>query len=123
VNDEQILIQLEHRAGKAFADRDPIAIKELFAEEFYGMNSEGIAMTKQDIIRETTSTDYVIESLENENIEIRVIDNCAVISAVCNAKGVYKGHDASARVPYLRIWLKRNGRWQVIAAQSSARQL
>jgi ketosteroid isomerase-like protein len=123
VKDEEILIQLELQAGRAFAERDFTAIDQLFAEEFYGMNSAGIAMTKSDVLRETTSPDYAIESLENENIHVRVIGDCAVVTAVCAAKGLYKGHDAGARVPYMRIWLKRNGRWQAIAAQSAAGQV
>jgi ketosteroid isomerase-like protein len=123
MKDEEILIQLELQAGRAFGQRDVAVISELFAEEFYGVNSTGIEMTKADVIRETTSPDYTIESFENENIQVRVIGDCAVVSAVCAAKGVYKGHDASARVPYMRIWLKRDDRWQIIAAQSSARQL
>src|SRR5262249_5026303 len=123
MNDSEILMQLELQAGRAFSQRDSAMINELFAKEFYGVNSAGIEMTKTDVIRETASPDYIIESLENENIRVRVIGECAIVSAVCAVKGFYKGHDASARVPYMRIWLKRDGRWQIIAAQSSTRQL
>ena len=121
MKDEEILIQLELQAGRALGKRESQVIDELFAEEFFGVNSAGAEMTKADVIRESASTDYAIESFENENIQVRVIGDCAVVTAICAAKGLYKGADVSARVPYMRIWLKRDGRWQVIAAQSSTR--
>ena len=120
LNDEDILIDLERQAGNALMRRDATLIERLFADEFCGVNSTGVDMTKADVIRETASADYAIESLQNENIRVRVIGDCAVVTAVCAARGLYKGQDASARMPYMRIWLKRNGRCQAIAAQSSS---
>jgi hypothetical protein len=37
MKDEEILIQLELQAGRAFGERDATAIQQLFADEFYGV--------------------------------------------------------------------------------------
>ena len=63
--------------------RDPSDIERLFADEFCDVNSAGVEMSKADLIREMSSTDYVIESFQNEDIRARVIGDCAVVTAVC----------------------------------------
>ena len=40
--------------------RDRSDIERLFADEFCGVNSAGVEMSKADLIREMSSTDYVI---------------------------------------------------------------
>ena len=44
--------------------RDRSDIERLFADEFCGVNSAGVEMSKADLIREMSSTDYVIESFK-----------------------------------------------------------
>ncbi len=64
-------------------------------------------------------SNYEIESLVNNEIEVRVFGDVAVATARGTAKGRYKGQDASGQFRYLRAWVKRAGRWQAVAAQST----
>jgi ketosteroid isomerase-like protein len=60
-----------------------------------------------------------MESLVNDDIQVRIYGNVAVVTARGTARGRYKGQDASGQFRYIRVWIKREGRWQAIAAQST----
>ncbi len=116
---EQEIAKMEREFGEALTYRDAAALARLMADDFIAINSLAVEMTKAQVLEASTSPDYELQFMRNEDIGIRVFGDCAVATARGTAKGRYKGQDASGQFRYTRVWLRRNGRWQAIAAQST----
>lgn len=116
---EQELIHMEREFGEALTRGDKATLDRLMAEDFLAINPVGRELTKAQVLFEITSPDYEIESLRNEDIRVRVFGDAAVATALGTVKGRYKGQDASGQFRYTRVWVKRQGRWQAVAAQST----
>jgi len=83
-------------------------------------NPLGEELTKAEVLARLRSPDYELESLQHQNIRARVFGECAVVLARTVVKGRYRGEEAGGEFPYLRVWLRREGRWQAVAAQSTS---
>ena len=71
------------------------------------------------MLDEQKSPDRRIEILRHDNIRVRVFENCAVVFAVTVMRGKYQGQAFAGEFPYMRVWIKRQGRWLAVATQSS----
>jgi hypothetical protein len=117
---EQEVTRLEREVGEAITRRDLAALDRLIADDFLNTNPRGQVMTKQEAIASLTEADYELESICNEEVRVRVFDEVAVATGVGTAKGRYRGQEAVGRCPYLRVWVRRHGRWQAVAAQATS---
>ena len=111
--------RLEREVGEAITRRDGARLRELVADDFVAVNPLGRRLTREEAIAESTSPAYEMESLSNEDIRVRVFGDIALATARGTAKGRYQGKDASAQFTYLRVWARRAGRWQAVAAQAT----
>ena len=116
---EQELTRIEREFGETLTRRDAAALDRLMADDFLAINPLGRELTKAQVLAEFASPDYEIESLRNEDIRVRVFGDAAVATARGVVKGRYKGQDASGQFRYTRVWIRRGGRWQAVAAQST----
>jgi len=115
----QELIKLEREFGDAQPRRDIARLKQLIADDFVATVPPGKVINKAEVIAQVTSPDLEMESLVNDDIQVRIYGNVAIVTARGAARGKYKGQDASGQFRYTRVWIKREGRWQAIAAQST----
>jgi len=119
-NAEQKLVQLEGEIAQAMTRGDFDFLESVLADDFIGVNPLGEELTKAEVLARLRSPDYGLESLQHENIRARVFGDCAVMLARAVVKGRYRGEEAGGEFPYLRVWLRREGRWQAVAAQSTS---
>jgi ketosteroid isomerase-like protein len=111
--------KLEREVGEAITRRDGAALDRLIADDFILTNPFGQVMTKKEAIDAVTSSGYELDSLVNEEIRVRVFGDVAVATALGTAKGSHDGHEVVGRFRYLRVWVKREGCWRAVAAQST----
>jgi ketosteroid isomerase-like protein len=117
--DIQEVERLERSFGEAITRGDGAALDRLIADDFVATNPLARAVDKKQTIAELVSPDYELESLVNEDIHVRLFGDVAVVTARGTAKGRYKGQDTSGQFRYTRIWVKREGQWQAVAAQAT----
>jgi uncharacterized protein (TIGR02246 family) len=116
---EEAIVQLERAVGEALTRRDVPALERLFADDFSGINPVGAEIAKADIIASAGSLDYEPESIVNDVRRVRLLGAVAIVTAQGTAKGTYKGQRADMVFVYTRIWVKRDGVWQAVAAHAS----
>ena len=116
---EETVADLERGVGEALAQCDVEALQRFFADDFIGINPTGVEITKADVLAQIGSSDYEPESIVNDVRRVRTFGDVAVVSARGTAKGKYKGQQADMVFIYTRIWIKRGGNWQAIAAHAS----
>jgi ketosteroid isomerase-like protein len=116
---DQEIERLEREVGEAITRRDCAALDRLTADDFIVTNPAGQVMTKKEAIDAVTSPGCALESVVNEEIHVRVYGDVTVATALGTATGRHSGKEGIGRFRYLRVWVKREGCWQAVAAQST----
>lgn len=108
-------IQLEDQWTTALVKRDTRTFDRLLAPNFV-YTENATVMNRGDVIKSVTGPDKV-EWARNEGMKVHDFGDVQVITGVLHLKG--KGTKAAfdRRYQFTDTWQRRNGRWQIIAAQ------
>jgi uncharacterized protein (TIGR02246 family) len=102
------------RADLAFFDR-------VFAVDFTHTNHTGAFRTKaQWLANHKPGAKSPYDSFDTEDLAVRVYGDTAVVTGRSVPKGRdSKGQAITGRFRFTRVWVRRDGRWQVVAFQST----
>lgn len=114
------IAQMEREFAEATLRRDVTALERNLADNFLGVDVNGQHLSKAEVLARAKSPDIELTSLRHEDIRVRVFGDCAVATARTVVAGRYKGQETGGEFPYMRVWVKREGRWLAVATQSSA---
>ena len=116
---EEQVVQLEEELAEAAMRRDAAIYEHLMANDFIGVDHTGRELGKAQVLERLNVSGYELDSLRHENIRVRVYGDCAVVVARTVLKGRYQGQEVAGEFPYLRVWIRQQGRWQAVATQST----
>ncbi len=116
---EQIT-RLERQFAEAALRGDYASIGDLLAPEFIGVDPGGRELSRSQVLEQQRDPDRQIEVLRHNNIRVRIFDDCAVVFGITVMSGKYQGNAFAGEFPYMRVWVKRQGRWLAVATQSSS---
>jgi ketosteroid isomerase-like protein len=109
-------LQLEDQWTTALMNRDARTFDQLLAPSFVYTENNAV-MSRSDVIKSVTGPDRVTWA-RNEGMKLHDFGDVHVITGVLHLKGA--GNNGAAfdkRYRFTDTWQKRNGRWQIIAAQ------
>ena len=113
-----------YRNGNSMADYDRIV-----ADDFTITHSNGKLLNKAekraDIVASHNPNPQpgTVFRIDDASVRVRVYDDVAISTGYIIEKYAYQGRDIDDRVHFTNTYLRRRGRWQVIAAQlTRARQ-
>lgn len=91
------------------------------ADDYYGVSSTtGKLNTKAEEVAEIRNRKEVIESAVSSDMDVRVEGNTALVTGVYRLTGRdEKGQPMDRRIRYTDVYVKRDGRWQVLASQGT----
>ncbi|HEX9934510.1 MAG TPA: nuclear transport factor 2 family protein [bacterium] len=112
------LTRLEKKFVEATMSGDIKSVEDLLAPEFTGVDPSGREFTRADVLGNVKSPGQKIESLRHEDIRVSVFGDCAVVFAVTVMEWRENDKTVTGRFPYLRVWIKRQGKWLAVATQS-----
>ena len=118
--DREELEAVEREFPAALLRADAAYLASRTADDFRGLDAAGREITKADVLARLKSPDVKIESLKHEDVRVRVFGDCAVATARTVLRASHAGQDVSGVFPYMRVWVRREGRWQAVAAMSSS---
>ena len=108
-------IKLEDQWTTALVNRDTKTFDRLLAANFV-YTEEASVMSRADVIKSVTGPDRV-EWARNEGMKVHDFGDVHVITGVLHLKGKGKQGPFDRRYQFTDTWQRRNGRWQIIAAQ------
>ena len=108
-------IQLEDQWTTALVRRDRRTFDRLLAPGFVYTENASI-MTRADVINSVTGPDRV-EWARNEGMKVHDFGDVQVITGVLHLRGRGSNGRFDRRFQYTDTWQRRNGIWQVVAAQ------
>ena len=108
-------IQLEDQWTTALVKRDKATFERLLAPGFV-YTEDAAVMSRDDVIKSVSGSDRV-EWARNENMKLHDFGDVQVVTGVLHLKGRGKDGAFDRRYQFTDTWQRRNGRWQIIAAQ------
>ena len=113
------LTQMENDWVKALSGEDHgvAALQELVADDYAGVNPDGVRQNKSAMIDETKTGTDVLSSAVNDSMDVHVYGpNLATVSGNTAEKGKDKHGKALSRTyAWVDTWMERDGKWQCIA--------
>jgi ketosteroid isomerase-like protein len=119
---EAVLMKIEQDAAAALSKKDLAAFGSVFSEDAVFTGPDGAVQTKAQLLGDLKSGVLVIESSQIADMKVRVFGEAAVVTYATTDKGKYKGADISGRYRWTDTFVRRGGRWQIVAAQGTAIQ-
>jgi ketosteroid isomerase-like protein len=118
--DEAAVLAADRAWAEAIARGDVKALGELFAEEFVIVSPNGELKNKQqELANLAPAPDVVTHYFRTEDAEARVYTDAAVVRGRAVWKVDYKGREIDNNRRYTSTYVKRKGRWLLVAQQIS----
>jgi Domain of unknown function (DUF4440) len=108
-------LQLEDAWTTALVERDTRTFDRLLAPNFVYTENASV-MNRGDVIKGVTGPDKV-EWARNEGMKLHDFGDVHVVTGVLHLKGKGTKGAFDRRYQFTDTWQRRNGRWQIIAAQ------
>jgi hypothetical protein len=118
---EQELISLDKEWGEAGLRGDTAVIERILADDFIGNSPTGVATKAQNIAEAKTNAPNITNATYvADEYTVRFLDpNTAVMTHHAVEKGLNKGKEYNDQHRSIHVWVKRDGRWQVVASQAT----
>jgi uncharacterized protein (TIGR02246 family) len=117
-NDEQEILQLFQDGDRALIAADLTALSRIFADDYIQYDESGEAHSRQEVLNNLRSGVIRYLSMESTGRRVRLLSADVAIVHGSEEDDV---EQAGQRFPvsylYMDVVVKRNGRWQIVAAQ------
>jgi hypothetical protein len=94
----------------------------MVADEFVEISRLGQLRSRADNIRDIGSGDLRLLSVKYDSLAVRIYGDVAVLRGIADNAGTMRGYPFSGKIRYMRIFVRRDGRWQAVAMQQTALQ-
>ena len=118
-SDEQAVLRAEHGWVDAALKGDVEAFASFMADDYLALLPGGRIRDKAIWVSALRAGTSKYESVNLSNLRVRVYGNTAVVFGDFTQKATANGKDNSAAGKYMDTWLKRDGRWQLVASSFS----
>jgi len=98
---------------------DAAGLAPLLTEDWLLTHSDGRVQRKADYLQELAKRQRRNNRIDNEDVQVRRYGNTAVITGTSVQAAVSNGQPWEGRFRFTRVWVLRDGRWQMVASHSS----
>ena len=103
----------------AVKSQDRSGMEGILASELIYTHSTGLVEDKSQYITAVTSGNQKYDSIEYEAPAIQTYGNTAVVATKVVMTGSTKGQPFNNRLRLLHVWVKRAGKWSLVAHQTT----
>ena len=114
------ITSLNQQLNDAAVKEDLTFFGKTMAPGYVGVAPNGMILDKSVIAAHYQSGSLHYEVLSDSEIDIRVHGDCAVLTALASVKGHDGETDLTGTYRIMRVFLRRNGDWQIVAFQATA---
>lgn len=116
---EHALRNLDEQRIAALLQPDIPTLERIMADDFTYTHSSGQTQTKAEFLADFKSGKRVFKSLKQEDVQVRVYGNAAVLTGRCDLTGVNAGKDFVLPMHFIEVYANLNGHWQWVTWQST----
>lgn len=111
------LAKAAHDYDLAQMNSDKAELTRLLADDYLLQNSGGHLQDKASFIADSTAPDFHIEPFVVEEPMEKLLGDTALLGGVATLKGADGGKAFGARLRFVDVWAKRDGKWRVVFTQ------
>lgn len=117
---EEMIKKMEDEGRQATLKNDVAATERLLADDWMNTNANGTVTTRSQLIALLKSTPFTFISIEDDDVKIRAYEEAAIVTGRSVRKRAGQdGKVIAQQFRFTRVYVRRDGRWQVVAAQST----
>ena len=113
------ILEQERESKDAAIRRDVAFVERNYSDDYVGITPSGDVITKSESIAARKNAQLRYDAINLTDMVVRVYGNTAVVTARADVKGTDLGADFSGPYRFTRVWVKRNGQWQVVSYQAT----
>ena len=117
---EQDVRNLERSWLDAYEKRDVAAMTAIVADDFTITFADGSMQTKQQILESLKRPGGSTSKFTTENVQSRVYGDTVILTGLVISEWKQNDKPMTDRSRYTDTYVKRNGKWQVVASHLSA---
>jgi hypothetical protein len=117
--DEDAVRAMEARRGEALLKADTAALSGMTGDDFVEISRFGQVRTKADNMRDISSGALKLLSVKYSDMSVRLYGRVAVLTAVADNTGTFRGTPFSGKIRYTRIFVRRGSAWQAVLMQQT----
>ena len=114
---EQEIRVLETRLREAALVGATAVLNDLLADDYTNTSAYGVVRHKSQVIADIESGDTNFEAIDLDDISVNLYGDAAVLTAKRTVRGRARGRDPSGQFRQIRVYAKRQGRWQAVMLQ------
>jgi uncharacterized protein (TIGR02246 family) len=118
-NVEREIRDLQQQYDKAALEQDASAYDRLFADDYTITQAGGKVNTKAEMIAMAKAGDTKFEVGRSDDVKVRLYGDTAIVSCRWTEKSTTKGKPFAGTLLYTTVWVKSNGRWQIVSDQGT----
>jgi hypothetical protein len=113
------VIDLDKKRMQAMGEKDLATLEALLADDLIYTHSSARVDTKQSLIANMKSGATVYSSIEPSEVKAQDLGDAVVLTGIAWVKVVSRGKQLDFGVRFTDAYARRNGRWQMVAWQST----
>lgn len=110
---------LDQRLNEAAVNGNLAFFAKIMAPGYVGIAPNGMILEKSVIAAHYQSGSLHYEAVSDSDIDIRLHEDCAVLTALATVKGHDGEADLTGTYRIMRVFLRRDGDWQIVAFQAT----
>jgi uncharacterized protein (TIGR02246 family) len=113
--------QLEDDWAKSLESHDTTFLAGVLAPDFHGTADSAKTFGRSDVLRDAADMAIQMRNVRDQDRKIRIYGQgtVAVVTALGSWSVEKGGRSDELRGAYTEVWVKRDGRWQVVAGHYS----
>jgi ketosteroid isomerase-like protein len=116
--EQEVLKASEVSNEASLIKKDRATMERLYADDYMYIHSNGTVANKTQDIAASMSPDQAWTAQKSDDLKVRIYGDVAAITGLSTLTGSAKGYDSGAR-RFTELWVRRNGRWQMVGGQST----
>jgi ketosteroid isomerase-like protein len=113
---EHYIVESERQWAESVASGDTSAVERILADDFLGVSPEGDLYDKKKMVADTRTAPQVFLSNHLNGDKVRFFGDTAVAQG-SESWEKRKGEPRYGRFVWTDTWIRRNGQWQIVAAE------
>jgi hypothetical protein len=114
------VLDAESHRFRAQVERDAATLRLLMADEVSYTHSTGVRQDKTEYIADIETGKTIYRSIEASDQKVRLYGSTAIVTGTVKLSVTNAGVAREVSLAYTDIHVKRQGRWQLVAWQSTA---
>jgi len=110
---------LEAQRFHAMEKGDVETLERIISDDLIYTHANGLRQSKFDVIGVLGSSDMKYESITAYDVRVRIYNDTAIVAGRASIHIKAHGGGGSFEICYLDVYVKQEGRWQMVAWQSS----